>query len=236
MANGFGYVVGVMRSLFATRAASRPGAPLAPVLAGIVLATTAFYIPGPRATEDPHFTDATVEQLRERTVRVRAMLAGVERVYEREVAPIERVLLTYRPDVPLARRIAVSLVREGTHTGLEPRLLLAVLLVENPWLNPDAVSPVGARGLMQVMPVHRGRWRACGPSLEGVEANICYGARIFAMYMRESSGNIDRALLRYNGCVRGTNTPDCHFYPQHVYARAGRASLLAWKKPAPETD
>lgn len=236
MANGVGYVGRLLRSLFATGASRRPGAPLAPVLAAIVLATTAFYLPVPRSTEDVPIDDATVEELRQRAVRVRAMLSGAERVYEREIAPLERVLLSYRSDVPLARRIAVSLVREGAATGLEPRLLLAVLLVENPWLNPDAVSPVGARGLMQVMPVHRGRWRACGASFEGIEANICYGARIFAMYMKESQGNIDRALLRYNGCVRGTNTPDCHFYPQHVYARAGRASLLAWRTPSPGTD
>jgi hypothetical protein len=26
-------------------------------------------------------------------------------------------------------------------------------------------------------------------------------------------------LLRYNGCVRGTNTPDCHRYPDVVKAR-----------------
>ena len=37
------------------------------------------------------------------------------------------------------------------------------------------------------------------------------------------------ALLRYNGCVRGTNTPDCHRYPSRVLARAGivRRELLA---------
>ena len=124
----------------------------------------------------------------------------------------------------------MSLVSEGERSGLEPRLLLAVLLVENPWLDPGAVSPVGALGLMQVMPLHRGQWRACAPRLEEIESNICHGARIFAHYLKTESGNIDRALLRYNGCVKGTNTPNCHFYPQHVYARAGRASLLAWRK------
>jgi hypothetical protein len=83
---------------------------------------------------------------------------------------------------------------------------------------------------MQVMPLHRGQWRACAPRLEEIESNICHGARIFAHYLKTERGNIDRALLRYNGCVKGTNTPNCHFYPQHVYARAGRASLLAWRK------
>ena len=154
--------------------------------------------------------------------------ARVERVYEREVAPLERVLLQYRNEPELVRRIAVSLVREGRRNELEPRLLMAVLLVENPWLNPSVKSFVGATGLMQVMPLHRGQWGCEGP-LERVETNICYGARIFASYLDSSNGNMERALLRYNGCVNGTNTPNCHTYPNHVFARAGRASIQAWR-------
>lgn len=159
--------------------------------------------------------------------RASSLWRGVESYYEREVAPIERVLLRYRDDPDLARRIARALVREARAVDLEPRLLLAVLLVENPWLDPSARSSVGARGLMQVMPLHRGRW-SCEGELEDIEANICYGARIFAHYFRSSGGDVDRALLRYNGCVNGTNTPDCRMYPYHVFARAGRASVLAW--------
>lgn len=170
----------------------------------------------------------SVKILRERVAQAGAAYQKVERSYERDVAPIERVLLQYRNEPALARRIAVSLVREGRNTGVEPRLLLAVLLVENPWLNPGAESFVGARGLMQVMPMHRGQW-GCGESLEDVESNICHGAKIFASYLNAEKGNVERALLRYNGCVKGTNTPNCHTYPNHVFARAGRASIMAWR-------
>ena len=146
------------------------------------------------------------------------------------VAPIERVLLSYRDDDPqLVRQISVSLVREARRTKVEPRLLLALLLVENPWIDPSKSSHVGAQGLMQVMPFHQGKWKPCAPRLDDVDSNICHGARIFAAYLREEHGNVDRALLRYNGCVKGTNTPDCHLYPTAVYARAGRASLLGWR-------
>ncbi len=148
---------------------------------------------------------------------------------EAQVAPIERVLLRYRDDPALARRIAVAVVREANRAGLEPRVLLAVLLVEDPELKPSARSTVGAVGLMQVMPLHRGKWPACSGSLEDVDANICYGAQIFAAEYRRT-GDPDRALLAYNGCVKGVNTPDCHGYPTQVYARAGRASVLAWLK------
>jgi hypothetical protein len=189
--------------------------------------------------EGPVYEDAVVDGevdgLVTRAERLLGVWSGVEELYEREIAPIERVLLRYRNDPELTSRIAVALYGEARRVELEPRLLLAVLLVENPWLNPTARSPVGAVGLMQVMPFHRGRWDPCEPDLEDIEANICHGARIFAHYFRQTGGDIDRALLRYNGCVRGANTPDCHLYPNHVFARAGRASIQAWLTPATPT-
>jgi soluble lytic murein transglycosylase-like protein len=108
---------------------------------------------------------------------------------------------------------------------LSPEVLLAVMLVENPWIEPTARSPVGARGLMQVMPLHQGKWRACPGSLEDIESNICYGAQIFRDYLRQT-GNIETALLRYNGCVKGTNTPNCHLYPQQVFARVKKGTPI----------
>ncbi|MBR9990794.1 MAG: lytic transglycosylase domain-containing protein [Gemmatimonadetes bacterium] len=172
---------------------------------------------------------ASVVALESRAHHVSALFDRVEQEYEEQVAPIERVLLNYRSDDPqLVRRVAVALVREARRTELEPRLLLAVLLVENPWIDPGATSFMGAQGLMQVMPFHRGQWKPCEPRLDDVDANICHGARIFAWNLKATKGDVDKALLRYNGCVRGTNTPDCHQYPNHVYARAGRASVMAW--------
>ncbi|MFW5950890.1 MAG: transglycosylase SLT domain-containing protein [Gemmatimonadota bacterium] len=167
-------------------------------------------------------------ELESRVARVKGAWAELAEYYDAEVAPIERVLLRYEEDTTLVRRISVALVREAHAVGLEPRLLLAVLLVENPWLERAARSPVGAVGLMQVMPVHRGAWGDCGTDLEDIDANICHGAHIFAHYFERSRGDLDRALLRYNGCVNGTNTPDCHQYPNHVFANAGRASVMTW--------
>jgi soluble lytic murein transglycosylase-like protein len=171
--------------------------------------------------------------LSERVSEVNGAWAAAADYYDREVAPIERVLRRYGADQDMSRRIAVSLVREANAVELEPRLLLAVLLVENPWLDPEIRSSVGAIGLMQIMPIHRGGWSMCGPDLEDVEDNICHGANIFAHYFRASGGDVDVALLRYNGCVNGTNTPNCHQYPNHVFARAGRASVLAWLDQGP---
>ena len=165
--------------------------------------------------------------LLERSRALELSLKQVEAVYEEELQPIERVLLGYNHDQRLVRRVATALVGEGRRAGLSPDLLLAVLLVENPDLEPGAESFVGARGLMQVMPLHRGNWRACRQSMDSIEGNICYGAQIFKDNLRATGGNIERALLRYNGCVKGTNTPTCGQYPYHVFARAGKAAMMS---------
>lgn len=180
------------------------------------------------ATGPASLSRAELDAMLERAEWIRSGFKEVARLHEHEIAPLERVLLQYRHDPALVRRIARALFVEARNVGVEPRLLLAVLLVENPWLDTTIRSEVGAVGLMQVMPMHEGKWPPCEPDLEDVDANICHGARIFAHYFRAENGDMERALLRYNGCVRGTNTPDCHRYPYHVYARAGRASILAW--------
>jgi soluble lytic murein transglycosylase-like protein len=137
-----------------------------------------------------------------------------------EMAPLVRTLVEdFSAPHALASRIARALVRAARETAIEPQLLLAVLLVENPWLDPEARSFVGAVGLMQVMPFHAGAWGCPGADLTDPDVSICHGARILAHALVRSGGDLDRALLRYNGCVHGTNTPDCHRYPEWVRSR-----------------
>lgn len=166
-------------------------------------------------------------ELESRVQRVERGWARLAAYYDTEVAPIEDVLLRYSDDRELVSRVATAVVREAHAADLEPRLLLGVLLVENPWLDPSARSFVGAVGLMQVMPVHQGGW-SCGWDLEQIDTNVCLGARVFAHYLQRTGGNVEKALLRYNGCVTGSNTPNCHEYPSRVLERAGGSSQLAW--------
>ena len=190
--------------------------------------TAAAAAAGAAELEAPAPADDDLSRLMERAQSADEALRRAEGMYAQEVAPIEAVLRSYRDDPELTREIAVALVREAHRANLEPRVLLSVLLVENPMLETRARSFMGAVGLMQVMPLHRGNWRACRPDLESIDSNICHGAQIFASYLRQTDGDVDRALLRYNGCVRGTNTPNCHSYPSWVYARAGRVSMMTW--------
>lgn len=205
-----------------------------PLFAGLLaILLGAFVVPrSPLPLEQPT-TDASadptpLEVLQDRIERLEARLDSAEDVYLSELAPVRDMMLSAGADSTLAMRLALALVDEGRATGTAPGLLASVLLVENPWLDPDRRSFVGAVGLMQVMPFHAGNWGCSGDDLEDIEVNICHGARIFANAMERSKGNLDRALLRYNGCVRGTNTPDCFEYPERVYAKAGRAQLETW--------
>jgi soluble lytic murein transglycosylase-like protein len=151
------------------------------------------------------------------------------------VAPlIESLHRRTRADSATIERAALALAREGQANGVDPRLLLAVMLVENPWVNPTARSHMGAVGLMQVMPFHAGHWGCGSADLEDPDINICHGTKILARALRVTNGDLDRALLRYNGCVYGTNTPDCHQYPQWVYARAEPAWLSDMNATPPE--
>lgn len=141
-----------------------------------------------------------------------------------EVLRVRHALLRYTRDTARAQRIATAVVAEGGRRNLSPALLIGVLLTEDVTLNPRAKSFVGARGLMQVMPFHAGKWKQCPSSdLFSIENNICYGTSILADMVKRSP-NLNRALLRYNGCVRGTNTPHCHTYSGKVLKFAEQAA------------
>jgi soluble lytic murein transglycosylase-like protein len=148
---------------------------------------------------------------------------------------IGEVLNQYTHDRALAFRIADALVDQAEKEHIDPALLVGVLLTEDATLDPHARSSVGARGLMQVMPLHSGKW-GCGSSdLFNIESNICHGVQILKEAMR-SAPNTRVALLRYNGCVRGRNTPNCHTYDDKVLRHAGRAAAEMRLVKTPKTE
>ena len=131
-----------------------------------------------------------------------------------------------------ARAIADVAVREAYRQKIPPALVLGVMLTENDAFKPTARSKVGAVGLMQIY----GRlWRGTlgriyGTDLHDDATNLRYGIHILKYMSRavpDSAGPEDswrRALLGYNGCVRGTNTPGCRNYPDVVRAHIDRAA------------
>jgi hypothetical protein len=149
---------------------------------------------------------------------------GSRVVSTKEEDRIAAMLRSRTSDANRADRIAAALVREGKRSGIGATLLVGVLLTENPDLEPRATSSAGARGLMQVMPFHAGHWGCASNDLFDIESNICHGVRILADNLRHSR-NLPAALLRYNGCVHGTNTPDCERYAAKVYRLARNEAI-----------
>ena len=143
------------------------------------------------------------------------------------VEEIQRVafsLRKYTNDTVLARRIASAIVVEGGRKNIDPALLVGVVLTEDAKLDPNAKSFVGARGLMQVMPFHAGKWKGCSSAdLFAIDSNICHGVSILADLIKRSP-SVAQALQRYNGCIRGTNTPNCHTYSGKVLKFAEQAA------------
>ena len=139
---------------------------------------------------------------------------------------IALVLRKFAKDDRIADRAATALVREAAKKNIDPVLLVGLMITGNSAIDPMARSSVGATGLMQVMPFHAGEWGCGSDNLVNVESNICHGVAILADYVRRSPKNLHKALLRYNGCVRGTNTPNCHTYSSKVYKHANNASRL----------
>ena len=144
---------------------------------------------------------------------------------------VSQVLRKYTKDTVRANTIARAIVTEGAKKNLDPALLIGVLLTENAKLDPGARSNVSARGLMQVMPFHAGKWKECPSSdLADIASNICYGTSILAQYIKKTP-NVQKALLRYNGCVRGTNTPHCESYSGKVLKYADQAATAMLSIP-----
>jgi len=146
---------------------------------------------------------------------------------------VSMYLRKFTKDTVRANRIANAVIREGGKRNLDPALLIGLLIAENAKLDPQARSNVSARGLMQVMPFHAGKWKDC-PSrdLADIDSNICYGTSILADLVKRSP-SMQRALLRYNGCVRGTNTPNCYTYSGKVMKYADQAASAMLNVPLP---
>lgn len=102
-----------------------------------------------------------------------------------------------------AQQIVTAAVRNSEIHQVDPELILAIIAVESTF-KERAVSRVGARGLMQVMPSAHGRKiREIGGhhALFDPVKNIHVGSRILANYLDDHSGNLRRALLSYNGSL-----------------------------------
>lgn len=111
------------------------------------------------------------------------------------------------PDVIFRKEFLTTVQYEATRAGLDPQLVLGLIQVESGF-KKYAVSSVGARGFMQVMPF----WvRTIGDkdqNLFHLRVNLRYGCTILRHYLDIEKGDLYRALGRYNGSLGKPEYPN----------------------------
>ena len=128
---------------------------------------------------------------------------------------MSRRLQQKMPDPQLRMDFLRTVNYEASRAGLDPQLVLGLIQVESGF-KKYAVSPVGARGFMQVMPFWVRQIGNPDQDLFHLRLNLRYGCTILRHYLDMEKGDLYRALGRYNGSL---GQPD---YPNMVVG--------AWRK------
>lgn len=121
-------------------------------------------------------------------------------------------------------RYAAKIAELAARFDLSPSLLEALVWQESRW-NENAVSPVGAQGLAQLMP---GTARYLGVDPRDPFANLEGGARYLREQLDRFGGDIEKALAAYNAgpgrVERAGGIPNIRETKQYVAAIMGRLS------------
>ncbi len=100
-----------------------------------------------------------------------------------------------------------SVQYEASRAGLDTQLVLGLIQVESGF-KKYAVSSVGARGYMQVMPFWVRSIGAKDHNLFYLRLNLRYGCTILRHYLDIEHGDLYRALGRYNGSLGQPQYPN----------------------------
>jgi soluble lytic murein transglycosylase-like protein len=108
-------------------------------------------------------------------------------------APVE----TIPEDIPLSGDCDLDWIifHAGEKAGVDPRFIHAVIQQESKY-NPKAVSPVGAKGLMQMMPATAERFGLKDPF--DPTANVEAGTKYLKWLLKRFDGDVSLALAGYN--------------------------------------
>jgi len=100
-------------------------------------------------------------------------------------------------DIPLSGDCDLDWIiyRAGEKAGVDPRFIHAVIKQESKY-NPKAVSPVGAEGLMQMMPATAERFGLKNPF--DPAANVEAGTKYLKWLLKRFDGDVSLALAGYN--------------------------------------
>ena len=173
--------------------------------------------------------------------------ATTERPRVKQLVQAYAIVKFRRPDITdtEAWRISEVIVEESSNRQLDPLLVLAVIQIESNF-QQAAVSPMGARGLMQIMP-DTGRYlaealhreRGLRPAVFRPESldDPSYNIRLGTYYLhglRNKFRDINLALIAYNlgpGEVQNRIENNLDFSDQ--FAAVVLDTYHSYKKPPP---
>jgi soluble lytic murein transglycosylase-like protein len=138
--------------------------------------------------------------------------------------PEHAIADTARHAAGVPARYAATVASLSARYDLSPALIEALVWQESRW-RENAVSPVGARGLAQLMP---GTARDLGVNPDDPHANLEGGARYLREQLNRFDGDLERALAAYNAgpgrVIRAGGIPRIHETQAYVAAIMGRLS------------
>lgn len=95
-------------------------------------------------------------------------------------------------------KIAHSIYQASSQTGLSENLLFELIKKESSF-RPNAISPMGARGLTQLMPSTAKHFCNLALSeIHDIEKNISCGAQYLSLMLKDFNGDLQLALVAYN--------------------------------------
>lgn len=139
-------------------------------------------------------------------------------------AVVDYLSRKYRVAASAIEPMVMAALAAGERSRVDPMLIVAVMAVESGF-NPIAESPMGAQGLMQVIPrFHQDKLGAVSDnrSLLDPVVNIHVGTLVLKEYIR-SSGSLEAGLQQYAGAV----SDDEGLYAAKVLAEKQRIESAA---------
>lgn len=156
--------------------------------------------------------------------------AAAEVVVEGIALPESAIADPARHAAGVPPRYTAKIAELAARFDLSPSLLEALVWQESRW-RENAVSPVGARGLAQLMP---GTARYLGVNSEDPFQNLEGGARYLREQLDRFDGNLEKALAAYNAgpgrVERAGGIPNIRETQNYVAAIMGR--LANHSRPA----
>jgi soluble lytic murein transglycosylase-like protein len=179
-------------------------------LAGKLCLVAILFVPAGMAAT--HLSRQEHKLARHRNILSASFAHTIEKPKPRDLVKIFSIVRAYRPDISDSEAWKVSdvILQESANHTLDPMLVLAVIEVESRF-QYNMVSPVGARGIMQIMPdtakslaaLDIGRQQGLRPDkfkpefLDDPVLNIKLGVS-YLHDLKKQFRNLNLALIAYN--------------------------------------